>query len=306
MLVNNNANILLIGNMLKRIIIILLFSLSSLFSKKLILKGTPELFLPGIISSEVSEVKITFSEDGKLVLWGTVGKENERGALDIWQSVKSKNGWGSPMPVSFNSKYNDFDPSFSADGKKVYFFSNRPGGLGGDDLYFVSYDSVKKKFSAPINMGKTFNTTADEWGPAESVDGQKFIFCTNGLGGKGQHDIFISHRDSKGWGIPKNVETLNSVEDDFDPVILHDCSSIIFTRKISEEEAFLFISYQSDSGYSSPVLVDKVMNIPDTWNFGSSVNYFENEYIYYSTSIKNNSIGRLDIYRIKYSLSGPN
>ena len=222
----------------------------------------------------------------------------------MWQATRTKNGWSEPRPASFNSVDNDFDPSFSADGTTLYFFSNRPGGFGGDDLYSVHYDSTTATFGMPVNMGSQFNTASDEWGPTESVDGKKFLFCTDGMKGKGNHDIFVCDRTATGWSQPKNIEAINSPEDDFDPVFLHDCSTIVFTRKKSDDEAFLYVSFLQKDGYSIPQKLDSTINISGTWNFGSSIDPTDSSHLYYSTHNPSNTQGRMDIYRIKYIITG--
>lgn len=290
---------------MKKTILVLLYIYSSAaFCQSINFVSEPELFAPSVISTEVSEVKITFSPDGKYVLWGAIGKENGTGGFDIWQCERTEKGWGNSKPVYFNSVDNDFDPCFSADGKILYFFSNRPGGFGGDDIYYVQYDSATNTFGLPLNMGDEFNTAGDEWGPTVSPDGSKFLFCTDGLNGKGKHDIYVCERTSDGWSSPKPIDEINSVEDDFDPVFLHNNKTILFTRKLSEDETLLYISYLSKDEYSIPVQLSNKINIPGTWNFGSSINPLDNSSIYYSTYIKDKSKGRLDIYRINYSLSG--
>jgi len=261
---------------MKKIIILILFlTVSVSVCQTIDFLTKPELFAPSIVSTEKTEVKITFSKDHTLMLWGTIGWENGVGGFDIWQSQKKENRWSTPQPVSFNSKENDFDPCFSSDGKFVYFFSNRPGGYGGDDIYYVQYDSTSSSFGEPVNMGSNFNTSGDEWGSSISKDGKKFIYCTDGNKGKGKHDIFICSLTPTGWSSPKNIDAINSSEDDFDPVFLHDSETIIFTCKVNEDEALLYISFLGKVGYSSP-------------------------------HIEENTKGRLDIYRIKYSTSVKN
>lgn len=290
----------MLQTILKYFTVALLFTnFYSTSAQKIEFISEPEIFLPGIVSCENSEVKITFSADGKLMLWGSVDKE---GNLSILKSEINKESWTTPEPVSFSSDSNDFDPSFSADGRTVYFFSNRSGGFGGDDLYSVEYDSARMSFGTPVNMGNSINTAGDEWGPAESPNGEKFIFCTDGLKGKGMHDIYTCEKTSDGWSIPSSVSAINHEDDDFDPVILHDNKTILFTRRLNENEAYLYISSLSAEGYSIPKKLNNKINIKDTWNFGSCINAADKYSVYYSTHIKNNSQGRLDIYKIKYDL----
>ncbi|MBI2419871.1 MAG: PD40 domain-containing protein [Ignavibacteriales bacterium] len=289
--------------MQKKFFLFFVLFLSEAFCQSISFPEAPQLFMPDMVCTANSEIKITFSKDGNTMLWGTIGWENGKGGWDIWQSTKTKDGWSKPSPVSFNSDSNDFDPCFSADGRIVYFFSNRVGGFGGDDLYQAAYDNSTGTFSQPTNLGNQFNTKGDEWGPTESPDGKKFMYCTDGFNRIGKHDVFICLKNAEDWGAPENLKPLNSLEDDFDPVFLHDGKTIIFTRKINGEEAFLFISYLGKEGYTEPVQLSSQVNVPLCWTLGASLNPSEKSYIYYATRIPGNTKGRLDIYRIYYSLS---
>lgn len=290
---------------MKIITVILLLS-STLFCQSFEVIGSPELFAPDVVCIDKSEVKITFSKDGKIVLWGAVGRENGIGGFDIWRAVKSDSGWSDPWPVSFNTQVDDFDPTFSADGKILYFFSNREGGEGGTDIYFAEYDEDKQSFGEPVNMGENVNTSGDEWGPIESPDGNKFLYCTDGMGGTGKHDIFVCERAADGWSEPKNITVINSPEDDFDPIFLSDNETIIFTKRYNDDEAYLFISYLTEDGYTKPTRLGDNINMPDTWNFGSSLDPIDHSYFYYSSHIEDDTKGRLDIYKVKYKLGDDN
>ncbi len=283
--------------------VLIIVSINPLKSQTLKLYGEPELFAPGIISTEKSEIKITFSDNGNVILWGVTNWEGGYGGWDIWKSIKTSNGLSQPKPVSFNSKYNDFDPYFTSNGDGLYFFSNRPGGFCGDDLYYVSYNPDTHTFGSPINLGTTFNTSGDEWGPSVSKDGNVFIYCADGFEGTGKHDIYISNLGSDGWSEPENLKMINSSEDDFDPVFLHDSKTIIFSRKTRDkDEVLLYISYFKDGNYSEPEKISNIMSINDTWNFAASIDPTDITYIYYTSHIESNSIGLADIYRIKYQI----
>ncbi len=292
---------------MNRIIITILFLLvlsGRLFCQKIEFISKPEIFLPGIVSTEKSEVKITFSNDGKVALWGAINWEGGPGGWDIYQITRLGSEWSKPKLVSFNSSSNDFDPCFSPDGKGIYFFSNRPGGIGGDDIYFVSYNRDKNIFGEPINLGSGINTKGDEWGPTVSLDGTKFLYCTDGAGGSGKHDIFICGINVGNLEERKNLFELNSAEDDFDPAFLNDSKTIIFSRKTTDkDEVLLFVSFLVDSKYTKPELLGTNINALDSWNFGSAIDPSNRNLLYYTSHIPGNNKGRVDIYSIEYRLT---
>ena len=75
------------------------------------------------------------------MLWGAIGWSGGAGGWDIYESERYGHGLEPPHTASFNSAANDFDPSFAPDGSGVYFFSNRDGGFGKDDIYFAPFDA---------------------------------------------------------------------------------------------------------------------------------------------------------------------
>lgn len=289
--------------MLRIYVYTLMFLLTSLsHAQKIKFVGKPELVFPNLVSTEKSEIKLTFSPDGTRMLWGAIGWENGVGGWDIWESVKKNNQWGKPKPVSFNSTSNDFDPCFSFDGKGVYFFSNRENGFGGDDVYFVPFDNKAKAYGSAINLGENVNSKGDEWGPVISEDGNTLMFCTDGRGGLGKHDIFISKLEKGKWFPAVSVgEPINSSLDDFDPVFLSDGKSIAFaSERNGADQVDLFLSEWEDNKYSTPAVLDSTINSKDYWDFGCSVNPQEKNVLYFNSHKPDNGIGNVDVYKIKY------
>src|SRR5688500_7410091 len=99
---------------------------------------------------------------------GTTG-----GGWDIYESERSDGGWSKPRIVAFNSTANDFDPSFAPDGSGVYFFSNREGGFGNDDICLAPLDARTGVYGAARNPGAAINSAGDEWAPVVSPDGSR-------------------------------------------------------------------------------------------------------------------------------------
>jgi hypothetical protein len=86
--------------------------------------------------------------------------------------------WQSPRPVTnLNSESDDLGLIVSSDGQEIYFYSNRPGGQGGTDLYVSQRNG--SGWSTPKNAGKTINSTADEYDPALAPNGRSIYFASN-------------------------------------------------------------------------------------------------------------------------------
>jgi hypothetical protein len=132
--------------------------------------------------------------------------------------------WSAPVNLGaiINSTFSDQQPAISKDGLSLYFTSNRPGGLGGFDMYVSQRASADDPWSSPVNLGPTVNTTFDEGNPAFSRDGHLMFFQSKRPGGLGGIDIWVSRRenthDDFDWQLPVNLGPgVNSPSDDNGP-----------------------------------------------------------------------------------------
>ncbi len=114
-----------------------------------------------------------------------------------------------------NSPYVENSAFITADGKELYFVSNRPGGFGRRDIY-VCYKDAKGRWGPPKNLGPKINTPWDEDAPYVSPDGKRLYFASNGPHSMGGFDIFVSYRLPDGtWSEPQNLGApLNSPSHD--------------------------------------------------------------------------------------------
>ena len=110
-------------------------------------------------------------------------------------SKKTKTGWTPVEVVSFSGQYRDIEPSFSPDGKALYFASNRPldnltAAPKDYDIWKVERKKNSSKWSAPINMAAPVNSEKDEFFP--SVTNAKNLYFTATLETtKGREDIYV-------------------------------------------------------------------------------------------------------------------
>ncbi|HMG90927.1 MAG TPA: OmpA family protein, partial [Chryseolinea sp.] len=171
---------------------------------------------PKLISSNVNikynDAAASLSPDGK-----TLFLYYEEGEGDIYISTLSGDQWSKPEPLNKNvntSMFWETCASVSADGKQLYFASNRPGGIGELDLY-VSQLDAKGQWGKAVNLGKVVNTPENEDSPFIHHDGVTLYFSSDGHPSLGNSDIFISEFKNNKWSKPENMGwPLNSWEYD--------------------------------------------------------------------------------------------
>jgi len=130
-------------------------------------------------------------------------------AYEDWSSIQSI-GKAINQPDSWESQ-----PSISADGKTLYFVSDRSGGYGGYDIYQSVMDD-NGVWGAPENLGKLINTNGNEKAPFIHSDSKTLYFSSDGRVGMGGYDIFYSRlQDDRTWKKPVNIGyPINSADDD--------------------------------------------------------------------------------------------
>ncbi|HEY9486851.1 MAG TPA: OmpA family protein, partial [Chryseosolibacter sp.] len=177
------------------------------------------------INSQLNEGTCTISADGrKLIFTSCIGRQGY-GSCDLYESVRIGDQWTKPKNLGpeVNSAEWESQPSLSADGRTLYFISDRRGGVGRRDVW-VSTLNVNGSWTRAKNVGKPVNTIYDEISPFIHVNNKALYFASNGLVGFGGYDIFFSEKDSAGrWSDPKNIGSpINNHEDQFSLFITAD------------------------------------------------------------------------------------
>jgi TolB protein len=282
---------------------LVLASTSATAGQRLQATGEATLFMPDIVSTPYSEVRLAISPDGRTLLWGSTDRPGGPGGWDIWMVRREGPGWSKPEPVPFDTPAHEFDPAFDHDGRYVYFFSNRPGGFGGDDIYRVSFDAKTARFGKAGNLGASINTTGDEWAPSPSPDGKHLLFASNGYACATRHDLFVATlRDNGTWRTRPLPGEVNSAEDEFDAAFVP--GGIVFARSTDVDKAPIalwFAPTSSDDGYGTPVRLDNRINVDGGWTLGPSTDPRHPGILLFSGQRTPNR-GKSDIYAIPVRL----
>lgn len=122
-----------------------------------------------------SHIRPQLAENGT-VLYFTVRTDGDH--YDIYRSRLVDGGWTGAEPVEeLNSPQDDVGPVIRADGKALYLYSDRDGGLGGMDLYVATRSA--NGWSSPKNLGPAINSPAHEYDPAVTPDGKRLFYASN-------------------------------------------------------------------------------------------------------------------------------
>lgn len=131
------------------------------------------------------------------------------GMGDLFECVLEGSEWSKPMDLGkeINTKnYQEPSACYSPDGNILYFVSEKPGGIGGHDIYLSRRDS-KGNWGEAENLGTTINTKYKEDGIYLHPDGKTLYFGSEGHTSMGGMDIFKSVFDATNnkWSTPENL-----------------------------------------------------------------------------------------------------
>jgi hypothetical protein len=196
----------------------------------------------------------------------------------MWRSTRENadNPWGPLVNVQeINSRYNEAFPCLSGDGLTLYFSDwyswspagDRPGGVGGRDLWMCTRASRNDPWGTPVNMGAPFNSGSYDISPTISHDGLTFIFASNRSGGLGHYDLWMSTRPAAegDWAAPVNMgPVVNSSAFDAEPYLSPDGLALFFCSDrpggMGSYDIWLTTRRSQAADWSPPVNLGPVIN----------------------------------------------
>ena len=164
------------------------------------------------LNTNGNDAAVALSPDGQTLF--TFGSDVKNPG-DLYSSSLKGNDWSSPekLNANINSEYWEGSCSVTSDGRYLYFASERPGGLGGRDLYVSEKENGD--WGPAKNLGPMINTQYNEDAPFIHPDGITMFFSSEGHKSIGGYDIMYSIRKENSWIDPISMGIpLNTTEDD--------------------------------------------------------------------------------------------
>jgi Tol biopolymer transport system component len=151
--------------------------------------GTP-VNLGSPVNSPDNEFGPCISAEG-LSLYFTSFRPGGFGYDDLWLTTRATTNdtWSVPVNLgpTINSSYHEAFPSISADGRMLFFCDHmgapfRPGGYGGQDIWFTTRATLNDPWEEPVNVGSNINSSRWDFSPSISADGSTLYFASDRSG----------------------------------------------------------------------------------------------------------------------------
>jgi Tol biopolymer transport system component len=204
-----------------------LFYIASQNSRSLF--STPAVLNDVLNAKRGNQSYLTIAANGESY-FSTFRLGEQRSYLAIFRSSVIGSLWNPPTLVeelsdeSFNSH-----PTVSRSGSTLIFSSNRAGGSGETDLW-ISRKQTDGNWSQPLNLGETINSSGNEITPFLAGE-DSLYFASDGWGGKGGYEIFLSIRIAGLWQPPVPLSEINSEYDDSDFALLDNETALFASNR---------------------------------------------------------------------------
>jgi Tol biopolymer transport system component len=217
-----------------------------------------------VINSVERDAEPTFSADGSTMYFNCFGRPG-RSNNDICVTRRSRGVWSEPTVVESVStrEYDEVEPLLSPDGTHLYIMSDRPGGLGGPDIWVSEW--VDDDWSEPVNLGAPINSpfadhclyfAGPDWGVA--------FWTSTRPGGFGGNDIWTAERVDGVWQPAVNLgPNVNSASTEHHSLPSPDGRSLYVTslRPDGFGREDIYVTTRGPNGVWGPLV-----------NLGSAVN----------------------------------
>ena len=189
------------------------------------------------INTPRNEGTCTVSADGRTLIFTACEDRTGLGSCDLYITRRTGDRWSRPENLgrNVNSRSWESQPSLSADGRTLYFVSDRKGGAGRRDIY-VTQRQGDSTWMPAQNLGPTINTARDEVSPFIHVNGQTLYFASNGRPGFGGFDLYVTEQQANQWSEPKNLGyPINTYQDQASLFITADGRDGYYSNELNQD-----------------------------------------------------------------------
>ena len=186
--------------------------------------------------------------DGNTVVLLLGNRYEKKGKMSAGVSISSKEGgnWTKPfnLDITNDYNYNDKVNYFLTNNRLVLILAVERDDTNGERDFYASFFQEDSTWSEPLNMGNVVNSVGDESSPFLAADDETLYFSSNGRGGYGAYDIYVSKRLDDtwtNWSEPQNMgPDINSERDDLFFNIPVTGNYAYYTKSISDDDADIY------------------------------------------------------------------
>lgn len=231
-----------------------------LFAALILATTAPITGLMSHVSSSLNDYNLSFDRREQTLVFGRSEAEFRNAKIYIAERQGSR--WSSPQPISFSDeRYSDSDPWLTPDGRTLFFISDRlsPDRAEGRRDYDIWRSTlVGGRWSAPVRLGPTVNSSGQELGP-ELHDGVLY-FASARRSGAGGLDIYQTRTKGEDFGqadlLPGPFNTAAS-ESDF--TLSDKGEAAMFWRSVGER-GIIHVAYRDGGGWTKPTPLPAEIN----------------------------------------------
>lgn len=192
------------------------------------------------INTKENEGTASISADGRTLVFTSCGGRKGFGSCDLFIAYKQGDNWTSPqnLGIGVNSPEWESQPSLSADGRTLYFVSDRKGSLGKRDIWMSKLNSTNI-WAKATNLGAPVNTIEDDLSPFIHANGKTLFFASEGHVGMGGLDLYFTENQEDKWKYPENLGyPLNTFEDQVALFITSDGKKAYYSLERDQEDKY--------------------------------------------------------------------
>lgn len=200
------------------------------------------------LNTEAPNFVSGITPDGNTIVLLLGNRYEKNGKMKAGASISTKEGdkWSKPYNLEIKNDYNYHDKVnyFLTNNRQVLILAVERDDTQGERDFYVSFFQEDSTWTEPLSMGKVLNSVGDESSPFLAADDETLYFSTNGRGGYGSFDVYVSKRLDDtwtNWSEPQNMgPDINTDRDDLFFNIPITGNYAYYTKAISDDDADIF------------------------------------------------------------------